>query len=185
MSDATQYAKNHKNVIQGVSGTVASIGLEKVGQKVAGSLVTPATWGLNYLAEGSAPSVVDVGIWGSGFFSGPASIVTGVVKAFVDDDIAQKIARIQAKEPPKYAAYIKACYNYGMASPSINAMTIANRGGTAWISSIGLWVYITDEDDKLVCDYQPLDFVTMYRPKSPLKAKKEGGFDWGVIRRRR
>lgn len=91
-------------------------------------------------------SVTDVGIWIAGFFSAPASIATGFVKAIVDDDINRKLSLVQAKEPSQYASFIKACYNYGSASPSINAMTIANRGGTAWITSVGLWVYITDAD---------------------------------------
>lgn len=181
MADVADTIRDHKNVIQTTSGTIASISLEQAGKKVAGALVTPATWAVNHLADGSTPNAVDIGIWMSGFLSAPASIATGFIKALVDDDIGRKLALVQAKEPPKYARFIKACYNYGMASPSINAMTIANRGGTAWITSVGLWVYITDARDNLVADYQPQEFTSMYRPRKPYKERSSGGFDWEII----
>lgn len=181
MGDAAETIKNHKNIIQTTGGTIASIGLEQTGRKVAGAFVTPATWVLNYAAEGSTPGLVDIGIYLSGFLSAPAAIVTGVMKAFVDDDISQKLGLIKGKEPAKYAKFIKACYNYGAASPQINAMTIASRGGTAWVSSVGLWVYITDAKDRLVADYHPSDFVEMYRPLKPYRANNQGKFAWDVI----
>lgn len=181
MGDAAQTVANHKNIIQTTGGTIASIGLEQTGKKVAGAAVTPATWVVNYAADGSTPGVVDVGIWLSGFVSAPASIVTGITKAFVDDDIYQKLMLVKAKEPNKYSKFIKACYNYGMASPSINAMTIASRGGTAWVTSVGLWVYITDANDRLVADYQPAEFTTMYRPRKPYRPNSTGGFNWEVV----
>lgn len=109
--------------------------------------------------------------------------MTGLLKAAVDDDINRKLALVQSKEPPRAANFIKACSNFGMASPSINAMTIANKGGTAWITSVGLWVYITDARDNLVADYQPKEFVTLYRPKKPYRANSNGGFDWEVLRK--
>ena len=181
MGDVTTTVRNHKNVIQTTSGTVASIGLEQAGKKIAGALVTPATWAINHVADGSSPGTVDVGIWLSGFLSAPASITTGIIKAVVDDDLSRKLTLVQAKEPAKYTRFIKACYNYGVASPAINAMTIANKGGTAWITSVGLWVYITDAQNHLVADYQPQEFISMYRPRKPYRAKSSGGFDWEVI----
>lgn len=184
MDNVATTIKNQKNVIQSTSGSIASIGLEQTGKKIAGVLVTPATWAVNHIVDGSKPSVTDVGICIAGFFSAPASIATGFVKAIVDDDINRKLSLVQAKEPSQYASFIKACYNYGSASPSINAMTIANRGGTAWITSVGLWVYITDADDHLVADYEPREYVSMYRPKKPYRAKASGGFDWEVVIKR-
>jgi hypothetical protein len=183
MGDAVATIHGNKNVIQTTGGTIASIGLEQSGKKIAGVLVTPATWTLNYVADGSKPSAVDLGIWASGFLSAPAAIVTGFLKAAVDDDINRKLALIQAKEPSKSARFIKACYNFGAAPPAINAMTIANSGGTAWITSVGLWVYITDARDRLVADYVPKEFVTLYRPCKPYRALSTGGFDWEVIRK--
>jgi hypothetical protein len=183
MGNSAGIVQDHKSIIQTTGGTIASIGLEQSGKKVAGALVTPATWVANYAADGSKPGAVDIGIWMSGFLSAPAAIVTSFVKAAVDDDIGRKLALVQAKEPAKSAPFIKACYNFGMASPAINAMTIANSGGTAWITSIGLWVYITDAKGRLVADYQPQEFVTIYRPKKPYRATSTGGFAWEVIRR--
>ena len=119
MGDVVGVVRDHKNVIQTTGGTIASIGLEQAGKKVAGVLVTPATWAVNYAVEGSTPGAVDIGIWLSGLISAPASIVTGFIKAAVDDDINRKLALVQAKEPHPMAQYIKACYNFGMASPAI------------------------------------------------------------------
>lgn len=85
MGDAVATIHGNKNVIQTTGGTIASIGLEQSGKKIAGVLVTPATWTLNYVADGSKPSAVDLGIWASGFLSAPAAIVTGFLKAAVDD----------------------------------------------------------------------------------------------------
>ncbi len=184
MPDVPRAINDNRNVIQTISGSVASIGLEQTGRRVAGVLVTPATWAANHAADGSSPGVVDVGIWLLGLISGPASIATGTIKAFVDDDINRRLAIVRSKEPSKYAKTIRACSDYGIASPAINAMTIANRGGTAWITNIGLWVYITDAKGQLVADYEPKEFVTMYRPKSPYRQNASGGFDWEVVRKR-
>lgn len=173
----------NKNVIQTASGTIASIGLEQTGKKVAGTLVTPAIWAINYSADRSKPGAVDIGLWLTGFVSAPAGIVTGLLKAAVDDDINRKLALVQSKESFRSASFIKACSSYGMASPSINAMTIANKGGTAWITGVGLWVYITDARNNLVADYQPKEFVTLYRPVKPYREKSSGGFDWEVLRK--
>lgn len=183
MDGVTSTIRKNKNLIQTTSGTVASIGLEQIGRTVAGSLITPATWIVNHVADGSKPDSVDAGIWLSGFISGPAAIVTGTVKALVDDDTAQKLAAVQAKEPSKYSKTIFPCSKFGLAAPSINAMTIASRGGTAWISAVGLWVFITDSTGNLVADYEPSNFVTMYRPCKPYRRNSNGGFDWEVIRR--
>lgn len=174
---------SNKNVIQTTSGTIASIGLEQTGRKVAGSLVTPATWALNYGGDGSKPGAVDVGIWLAGFVSAPASVVTGLIKAVVDDDVNRKLTLVQSKESSKSASFIKPCASFGAASPAINAMTIAYKGGTAWITSVGLWVYITDARNYLVADYEPKEYVTLYRPVKPYRAKSSGGFDWEVIRK--
>ncbi|WP_226704504.1 hypothetical protein [Microbulbifer elongatus] len=181
MADTASTIQNHKNTIQTISGTIASIGLEQTGKKVAGALVTPATWAVNYAAEGTKPGAVDVGIWATGFLSAPAAIFTGLTKAVVDDDTQRKLEQVKTKEPAKYAQFIRPCSNYGFSSPEINAMTIATRGGTAWISNIGLWVYITDANENLVADYQPENFLKIYRPKKPYQAGTNGGFHWETI----
>jgi hypothetical protein len=180
---ADKVARN-KNIIQTVSGTVASIGLEHTGKRIAGALVTPATWTLNYASDRSNPSSIDVGIYLTGFASAPASIVTGLWKAAMDDDINQKLQLVKAKEPAEFAKYIAPCDNYAWAPPQTNAMTIASNGGTAWITSAGLWVFITDARGKLVTDYTPTNFIQMYQPKQPLRSNQQGRFEWGVIRKK-
>ena len=72
MENATGVVKDHKNVIQTSGGTIASIALEQSGRRVAGALVTPATWALNHAADGSTPGAVDIGLWISGFFAAGA-----------------------------------------------------------------------------------------------------------------
>lgn len=179
--DTVAVLRNHKNTIQTLSGTIASIGLEQSGKKIAGSLITPATWALNYTAENSKPGAVDIGLWATGFVSTPAAITTSVIKAIVDDDTQRKLFHVRNKEPVKYAKFIQPCSNYGSSAPEIVAMSIANKGGTAWIRNIGLWVYITDSRGNLVADYQPADFLKIYRPKKPYQAGLNGGFNWEVI----
>lgn len=119
MGDAAATIQGNKNVIQTTGGTIASIGLEQSGKKIAGVLVTPATWALNYAADGSKPNAVDIGIWASGFLSAPAAIVSGFLKAAVDDDINRKLALVQAKEPSKSARFIKACTTLAQPHPRL------------------------------------------------------------------
>lgn len=181
MESTAEAIKNHKNTIQTISGTVASIGLEQTGKQIAGALITPATWALNYAAEGAKPGAIDMGLWATGFISAPAAIATGVIKAIVDDDTHRKLENIRSKEPNQYSNFILPCSAFGSAAPGIVAMTIASKGGTAWLSNIGLWVYITDANARLVADYQPLDYLKIYRPKKPYQASENGSFNWEVI----
>lgn len=181
MANAAEAIQNHKNTIQTISGTVASIGLEQTGKQVAGALITPATWALNYASDGSRPGTVDIGLWATGFVSAPASIATSVVKAMVDDDTHRKLEIIRSKESNQYSKFILPCSTFGSSAPGIVAMTIASKGGTAWLSNAGLWVYITDANARLVADYQPLDYLKIYRPKKPYQANENGAFNWEVI----
>lgn len=183
MDEVANAIRKNKNLIQTTGGAVASIGLEQVGKNVAGSLITPATWAVNRAADGSKPDAVDVGVWLGGLVSAPAAIITGTMKALVDDDTARKLALVRSNEPLKYARTISPCSDFGFSSPSINAMTIASKGGTAWVSVVGLWVYIIDSRGNLVADYEPSTFVTMYRRCKPYRRRTNGGFDWEVIRR--
>ena len=185
MDRTAKAIENHKNIILSTNSTIASIGLEKAGQKVAGVLVTPAVWVLNYSAQGSTPDKIDVGLYVTGFFGTLASagtITTSLVKAVVDDDIDTKLREIQSGEEPKYRPFIKPCYRYGMSAPQINAMSIANKGGTAWKHPNGLWVYITDINGYLVNNFKPKKAVVVYRPNLPLKKNRTGGFSWGITR---
>lgn len=181
MDKTAQTLREHKNITQTVAGTIASMGLEKAGQKVAGVLVTPAVWAINYGADGSQPNAIDIGIYASGFISSVGGLAVGVVKSIVDDDMNKKLAIIQAKENPKYAPFIQSCYSFSSSAAAINAQIIASLGGTAWKDPIGLWVYITDARGMMIKDFKPKSYVMLYQPK-PSLVKKNGKFIWGMVR---
>lgn len=191
MGNTAEIIEANKNKMQATGGTLASFALEHGGKKVgataagkmAGYVVTPAIWAYNYGTTGSTPDAVDLGLYGVGFlgpFAAVGAIGTSIIKSFVDDDIAQKLAVIKAKENPKYAKFIKSCYKYSYASPAINAMTIASKGGTAWKHPNGLWVYITDIRGYMVPDFKPAEYTMIYQPKWPLVKGRDGRLIWGV-----
>lgn len=173
--------RGNKNVIQTASGTIASMGLDKLGKGAAGVAVTPAVWVLNYGVDGSKPSSVDAGIYASGFLSAGAATVVGLFKSVVDDDMARKLERAKQHELPKYRPFIKNCYGFSHAPALINAQHIASQGGTAWQSASGLWVYITDAKGKMIADYKPRSAVVTYQPKFPFQ-RRGNKFIWGAIR---
>ncbi len=181
MDKLNETLRNHKSITQSTLGTIASMGLEKAGQKVAGVLVTPAVWMLNHSVDGSKPGAVDVGLYASGFFSGGAATIVGLFKSHVDDDMNRKLALIRKNEDPKYAPFIQNCYDYGSSPAGINAQTIASKGGTAWKHSTGLWVYITDAQGRMIKDFKPKSYVVIYQPKQPL-VKQNGKLVWGITR---
>lgn len=187
MTDVAEKTNNHSSFIQSVNGSIASIALEKTGRAVAGALVTPAIWTLNYSVNGTKPDKADLGIYATGLAGGvavPASIVVGLFKAVADDDIAIKLNLIRKKQDAKYRPFILPCYQYSSSPPAINAMTIASFGGTVWLDENGLWVYITDATGKLVSDFEPKNAIKFYQPKSPLQKLGAGKFRWHMITKR-
>lgn len=175
-SSFVQKVRDNTNLIQNTSGIIAAVGLEKIGRGAAGNLITPATWVLNYGAQGSTPSAVDVGIYGSGFISGFAGIAVSTLKAFVDDDINQKVKVIRLQNKSKYRPYILPVQSYGSSSPFIEAQTIASNGGTAWQGKNGQWVYIVDSKGRLVIDFEPQEALKVMRPKYPFERTSNGKF---------
>ncbi len=176
MSKVLEHVENNKNLVSAISQPVAVIGLETTGKKIAGRLVTPAVWVLNYAANKKAPDTIDVGLYGMGLLSniaGVASIATGVVKAVVEDDMANKLRIIRAAEG---TSFIRPTYHFSSAPAAINAMTIASLGGTAWKHPNGLWVYITDAKGYMVANYKPKKYVKLYRPIWPLQPLGAGKF---------
>lgn len=179
MSDIAEKFERNQNLVSSLNQPLAVMGLDKVGQKVAGKLLTPAVWAANYAVNGKLPDKVDLGLFGTGLLggvAGPASIVTGIVKAVVDDDTGQKLKLVRSNEKPEYRKNIKPTYHFSSAPAAINAMTIASLGGTAWQHTNGLWVYITDGNDLLVPNFQPQKFVKIYRPVWPLQSMGAGKF---------
>lgn len=179
MGNVTSAIDENKNLISSISQPLAVIGLDKIGQKMAGKLLSPAVWALNYAANGKKPDKMDVGISGMGLLggaAGPAAIGTGVVKALVDDDMDTRLKAARSDENPEFRQYIQPCFNYAMAPPRINAMTIASLGGTAWQHANGLWVYIQDANGHMVPNFKPNRSVQTYRPIWPLQSMGGGKF---------
>lgn len=181
MDKTTVKIEDNRNLIQTVSATVASMGLEKSGKKVAGVLIMPAVWLFNYAFLKAKPDSADLGIYATGFVSAGASLTVGLLKSHVDDDMSKKLAEVQRRELPKLAPYIKNCYHFSSAPAAINAQTIASQGGTAWLHPNGLWVYITDAYGRMVKDFKPKLYVVIYQPKEPL-VRTNGKFVWGIVR---
>lgn len=67
MEGVAAIARSNKNIIQNTSGIIASVGLNAIGKKVAGNIVTPATWAVNYTSGGSTPGKEDLMLYSAGF----------------------------------------------------------------------------------------------------------------------
>ncbi|WP_331347146.1 hypothetical protein [Cellvibrio sp. UBA7661] len=85
--------EENRNLIQATSATVASMGLDKVGQKVAGVMVTPAAWLFNYTFLNAKPDAMDIGIYATGFVSAGASTTVGLLKSHVDDSMLKSLLK--------------------------------------------------------------------------------------------
>lgn len=179
MGNVADNIEKHQNLVSSINQPLAVMGLEKAGKRMAGKLLTPAVWTLNYAVNGKTPDKVDVGLFGTGLLggaAGPAAIFTGVVKALVDDDMEQRLKMVRLDEKPEHRSGIKTAYHFGSSPAAINAMKIASMGGTAWQHPNGLWVYIVDNDDLLVPNFKPQRSLRVYRPVWPLQAMGGGKF---------
>jgi hypothetical protein len=173
---------NHANLYQNTVTTIASVGIEKIGSSTISNLITPAVWTLNYAKTGAKPSVVDGGIYATGFVNAPAGIVAGTIKAYMDDDIAKKTRDIALRQEQKYRKFIHPVQDYSYQPPFIAAMTIAQNGGTVWLGKNGQWVYITGARGALVIDYKPKNSIKFMQPVFPLVKKEDGKFMYSVFK---
>lgn len=164
------------NVIQNTSGTIAAIGLEKIGKAAVGNLVTPAIWVLNAATTDNTPSAIDIGIYASGFVSAPAAIAVSTIKALSDDNINKKVNEIKLQHEAKYRSFIFPVQNYGHNAPFFVAQDIAGNGGTVWQGQNGQWVYITDARGLLVPDFKPNNFRQAMQPIFPFEQNKHNKF---------
>ncbi|MDD9943687.1 MAG: hypothetical protein OXU20_21780, partial [Myxococcales bacterium] len=150
---------------------LAAIGLEQSELGPWGRLISPATWAYNWATEGTFPSSVDVGYWGVGMAGGlfgPVTLAASYVKAFVDDDLARKVAEVRRTEAHSpYARGIMAITGWG--PPSASAMDFAYAGGTAWQHPDGAWVTVVDDRKRMIANYHPRAFVSIRRPVWPLQ----------------
>lgn len=168
-------------------GASTAIGV-RTASGVAGAAVQPVVWIVDNRANGTAPDEVDVGLWVFGLFgafAAGAAFVTGIVKAFVDDDTKRKLEEVRRSEPAGRGKFVHACVNRGGQRRQFNnAQKVAMAGGTAWMHSNGLWVFITDACGRLIVDYDPSRADEILRPTLPLKDIR-GGYQYQHIRRRR
>lgn len=152
------------------------MGLERLGKSVAGNLVTPAIWALNYAASDSRPTGVDVGVYAIGYLNAPASIVTSIFKSIVDDDINKKVNMIRQQYDVRFRLYIQPVQNFGWEPPFVIAMKVAAKGGTAWQGKNGQWVYITDAQGIPVADFSPINYLQKIQPEKLLRRKPNGTY---------
>lgn len=179
MGNIADKIENNKNLISNLSQPLAVIGLEKSGLTMAGKLLAPAVWAVNYTVNYKTPDKVDVSIYSTGLFGGavgPAAIVTSIVKAVVDDDMNQRLKVVRNSEKPEYRKGILPAYHFSSSPPGINAQKIASMGGTAWQHPNGLWVYIKDKNGLLVPNFKPAKASTVYKPVWPLQSMGGGKF---------
>ncbi|RDH85981.1 MAG: hypothetical protein DIZ80_00465 [endosymbiont of Galathealinum brachiosum] len=179
MSNIADKIERNQNLVSSINQPLAVVGLEKIGRKMAGKLLTPAVWAANYSVNGKTPDKIDVSLFGTGLLggaAGPASIITGLVKAVVDDNVEHRLKQVRSSEKPEVRMSIKPTDAFSFSAPAINAMKIASMGGTAWQHKNGLWVYITAGKNLLVPNFKPQSFVKIYRPVWPLQPMGGGKF---------
>jgi hypothetical protein len=197
----TDLINNSSNVGKEVSQTIASETISRtleaalkakdvaapgIKAGLVGALVQPAVW----ILSGKAPQPGDIPLWGlgtavsllGGAIGSGATMVTGIIKAAVEDNEDKMIAAAIQREPEKYRPFITSVRNYGASGRGIVAMTIASHGGVTWRVAPSTWVYITDAKGRLVCDYRPAFSFETYGPVLPLRiAGRSGGkvqFTW-------
>jgi len=71
MGNIADNIEKHQNLVSSINQPIAVIGLDKVGQKMAGKLLTPAVWALNYAVNDILPDKVDAGLFGTGLLGPP------------------------------------------------------------------------------------------------------------------
>jgi hypothetical protein len=148
--------------------------------KVAGMTVQPVTW---LVDPESDPDVMDVGIWLTGSVAAAPSVVVGLVKAMVDDSTLELLKEVRKSEPKSVGSGIRPCTEYNeWVGPSINATKIPGAGGTAWLHTNGLWVYMVDPRDNTPVIYEPKVAREIRTPVLPLQAGQSGGYRWLVRR---
>ena len=176
--------KEHANKTEEAASFLAAESVEHVvggtAGRVGGMAIQPVLWAVK---GGDGPDGLDVGLWVAGavpMLKYPA-LATSVIRAAVKDVTEQLLAEVRAAEPAHKRRHIKAAADYsGLVGAYINSMTIASKGGTAWLHKNGLWVYITDSKGRLVSDYQPsrVNTLRILQPILPLQAVSSGSFRW-------
>lgn len=174
------------NSVQNVGSEVAAKIIERaVGGargSVAGLVVQPAVW----IATGRGPDAGDAFIYGTsvvGAFAGAIvavpGIITGMVKAAVDDHTATLVEEAKRDEPAQYRNAICPVddFSFFASGGHIQSTTIASYGGVAWQHPNGVYVFAKDARGRLVCDYEPARWQKLYAPHLPLQGAN-GRVNW-------
>lgn len=172
-----------RNSATNAVSTVAAIAVEAAigGARgsVAGLAVQPVVWVVTDTVPdaGDAFTYVATGIGGlvSLGWAVPG-IVTGVIKAAVDDHTQTLVDEAKQDEPGHVRAgmYPLGDYSFWASGGHIQAMTIATAGGVVWQHPNGAYIFVKDANDLLVCDYRPQRSQRIYRPLLPLQRAGNG-----------
>lgn len=146
----------------------------KTAGRIGGGLVQPAVWA----CTGTKPDAIAPGFWGAGLtgiIGAVAAGVTGIVKGMVDDHVAKLLIPIRNAEPAQQRPFVVPTTKYSnLAGQYLNALTIASKGGTAWMRKNGLCVSITDAKGRLVPDDTPNSDRKLFQPTFPLRKRSDG-----------
>ncbi len=182
----------YKNSVTNIGVTVAAESVTRVVGKAAGAakgsaaglVVQPVVW----VATGTAPDAGDSFLYGVGAAAAlvgsallaGAGVVTGIIKAAVDDHTQSLVDEAKLDEP-KYARdgiFPLGDYSFWASDNEIQAYTIASFGGVVWKHKNGALCFIRDAKGHLVSDYDPVGWKRQYRPQLPLKAGTKGRVQW-------
>ncbi|WP_226782059.1 hypothetical protein [Oceaniglobus trochenteri] len=176
-----------ENSATNAATTVAAFAVERAlgGARgsVAGLAVQPVVWAIT----GTGPDAADAFIYGTGAVGAVVgaivavpAIITGAVKAAVDDHTASLVAEARRDEPAAVRAGVTSVADYSFAASGghIQAMTIASYGGVAWQHPNGVYLFLRDAAENPVCDYVPQRFTSIYRPLIPLQGNGDGRVRW-------
>lgn len=152
-----------------------------------GLLVQPAVW----IATGSRPDAADAANYGMGVlaaitgsaFASIPGIAGALVKGWADDVTAEKLEEARADEEARYRSGITPVgdYSFMASGGAIQAREIASYGGSTWLHPNGLWMFIHDANNRLVCDFQPRVATRRCAPVLPLVRSGRDQFRWREI----
>ena len=185
MSKPIDTVEKHRKTLLTLSTTLADESLEAIGTTVAGVLIEPIVWWLDYKVNEEEPSATDYMTYAIGQM-GPhakvAATVVSVLNSVLDDQKNAMLKAVRAEYPAEKRNGIKACVDYfsGLTGAAITAQVIASRGGAAWLHPNGLWVYAEDKTKTLIPRFKPLTSKKIYQVWWPLRPKG-GGFEWREI----
>lgn len=142
---------------------------------VAGLLIQPVVWAVSDDSPDAADAFI-YAVGGVGAFAGSLllsvpALVTGGIKAYVDDQHDELVEQARLDEPEAVRSGIHSVKDFSFFSSSSHneAMAVASAGGVTWQHPNGAQLYIKDASDNLICDYHPRRFVRAFMPHIPVR----------------